>query len=144
MWKTRTGYRSTSSARVRDPGTSERAIRRPSGGAPHHCRGRAFDGGLRLDADDGAHPGCQARHLAQGEADSALRARLMVPAIELAACGHRAHFVVDLGPADLPAAMAVPDEGDDVGWWDLGSCAFVEGSRGGRGRPLGHGLTGLP
>src|SRR6266480_4767766 len=56
------------------------------------------------------HPGCQARHPAQGKGQSALAELLGTPASELTSCGNPAHYVVELGPGGGSPTVAVADE----------------------------------
>src|SRR5574338_1570723 len=100
------------------PWRSPPGARRPIGRSVRRSGARRLDRGpmpgLGCRLEDHADPGREARHLEQGEAQAARRQLVVTPAFELAPCGNRAHFVVDLGPAALTAAMAVPDECGDL------------------------------
>jgi hypothetical protein len=94
----------------------------------------------RLSAENGSDPARQAGHLVQRERQPMISQLIRIPAVELAACGNGAHLVVDLGPADVSAAVAETDELNNVGRWRLTLRSRLSGSRGGHGRPIGHGL----
>jgi hypothetical protein len=93
-----------------------------------------------LSRQDRSDPTGQAGHLEQGEGQAVLCELVVSPPVELAASGNCAHFIVDLGPPDMTAAMTETDELNDVGWGWLPSLTNLRRSRGGRGRPLRHGL----
>jgi hypothetical protein len=93
--------------------------------------------------EDRSHPPRQAGHLLQREREAVIGQLVVTPPLELAACGHGAHLVVQLGPTGLAAAVAEPNEGDRVRGRDVGCLRRLLHRRSTIRRSLGHTNTTL-